>query len=67
MIEGIFTHDHNAFDVAAQEYELAKQHHREVLMHLNAFNLEHQWRFSDAQERLEAARERYLTLLATAD
>jgi hypothetical protein len=58
----IFSHDHNPLAVAAQEYELAKEHHREMLRR-DFRNPGHQQRFADAQERLEAARETYLRLM----
>jgi len=58
-----FTHQHNALDVATQEYELAKEHFREVLKYRDATNPEHQQRFHDALERQDAARDAYLKAL----
>lgn len=59
----VFTHDHNPLAVAAQEYELAKRHHRRVLQSARFCDPEGQRRFADAQERLETAREAYLSLM----
>jgi len=58
-----FAHQHNALDVATQEYELAKLYFREVLKYRDATNPEHQQRFRDALERQEAARNAYLKAL----
>jgi hypothetical protein len=55
-----FTHEHNAHEVARQEYWLAKRHFREVLKYRDATNPEHQKRFRDALDRQEAAREAYV-------
>lgn len=59
----VFTHHHNVPRVAKQEYDLAKQHYREVCDNFNATNADHQRRFRDAADRLEVARERWLGLL----
>ena len=58
-----FTHEFNAEGVAHQEYQLAKQHFREVCEHRDPANLDHQKRFHDAVERQEAARERWFKVL----
>lgn len=58
----VFTHDHNPLAVAEQEYELAKKHHRDVLR-ASFRDPDSQQRFADAQERLETAREAYLSLM----
>ncbi|QEH36532.1 hypothetical protein OJF2_51160 [Aquisphaera giovannonii] len=65
MICGLFEIEHNRLPALAQEYELAKEHKREVLRHSDARNPDHQRRFSDAQEREEAARERYVAALVS--
>jgi cytoplasmic iron level regulating protein YaaA (DUF328/UPF0246 family) len=58
-----FSHAHNPLDVAHQEYELAKQHFREVMQYRDATNPEHQKRFRDAVNQQEAARNAYLKAL----
>lgn len=58
----VFTHEHNALEVAAQEWELAERHFREVCQHGDMRNPDHQQRFRDAVERREAARERWLAI-----
>lgn len=55
-----FTHEHNAREVVAQEYRLAKEHLREVMRYRDSTNPEHQKRFRDAIDRQEAARERFI-------
>jgi hypothetical protein len=64
ILDNIFTHDHNALDVARQEYNMAKQHFREVMKHRDCTNAEHQRRFRDALERQGVARERFVELLS---
>jgi hypothetical protein len=59
----IFTHEHNAAAVAEQEYEMAKEHVREVSLLRDPTNPDHQRRFRDAMDRQEVARERYVRLL----
>jgi hypothetical protein len=59
----VFTHEHNAIAVAAQEYQMAKEHVREVCLLRDPTNPDHQKRFLDAMDRQEAARERYVELL----
>ena len=59
----VFSHDHNTGDVARQEYELAKEHFREVCRLRDPTNPDHQRRFHDALERQGVARERYVDLL----
>jgi hypothetical protein len=59
----VFSHDHNAGDVARQEYEFAKQHFQEVCKHRDPTNPDHQRRFRDAAERQEVARERWLKVV----
>jgi hypothetical protein len=59
----VFTHEHNAAAVAEQEYEMAKEHVREVCLLRDPTNADHQKRFLDAMDRQEAARERWLKLL----
>jgi hypothetical protein len=56
----VFTHGHNAIEVATQEYELAKEHLREVSKHRDPTNPDHQKRFRDAMDRQELARDAYL-------
>ena len=55
-----FTHDHNRAEVVRQEYEMAKEHYRQVLLHCDPLNSDHTRRFHDALDRLDAARERWL-------
>lgn len=63
VISGLFTIEHNRLPALEQDYELAKEHQREVLRCRLPLNPEHQRRFQDAQERLNEARERYLAAL----
>ncbi|HEX4611073.1 MAG TPA: hypothetical protein VH092_22980 [Urbifossiella sp.] len=58
-----FNHEHNAAEVARQEYEFAKQHFREVCAFRDPTNPDHQQRFRDAADRQEEARERWLRVL----
>lgn len=60
----VFDHSHNPRQVAAQEYELAKEHFKELLEYRDATNPDHQKRFQDALDRQEAARERYIKALS---
>lgn len=55
-----FTHDHNPLEVAEQEYEMAKEHYRQVLLHCDPLNPDHTRRFHDALDRLDAARGRWV-------
>ncbi len=65
MISGLFEIEHNRLPALAQEYELAKEHKREVLKRRIPWNPEHNRRFRDALEREEAARERYVSALVS--
>jgi hypothetical protein len=56
----VFSHEHNAREVAAQEYQLAKEYLSDVCKHRDPTNPDHQRRFQDAMERQEVAREAYL-------
>ncbi len=56
----VFTHEHNRLEVARQEYQQAKEHFREVMLHRDSTNPDHQKRFKDALDRQEAARERFI-------
>lgn len=67
VIPGCFEIEHNRLSALAQEYELAKEHKREALLHRDARNPDHQRRFQDAQEREAAARERYVAALVSRD
>lgn len=58
-----FSHEHNRAEVARQEYEAAKEHYGQVLEHRNPLNPDHNRRFHDASDRLEAARERWLAVV----
>ncbi|HEX4608222.1 MAG TPA: hypothetical protein VH092_08450 [Urbifossiella sp.] len=60
-----FNHEHNASEVARQEYEFAKQHYREVCSQYDGRCRNCQSRFLDASERLEAARERWLRVMVS--
>ena len=64
VLENVFTHDHNAREVVAQEYRLAKEHLSEVMRYRDSANPEHQRRFRDALDRQEAAREAYVGMLS---
>ena len=60
----VFTaHDHNSREVVAQEYRLAKEHLREVMLYRDCTNPDHQRRFRDALDRQSAAREWHIELL----
>jgi hypothetical protein len=53
----VFTHDHNALEVARQEFMLARQHRRDLL--------NRSWdspRYLEALEREDLARELYYSL-----
>jgi hypothetical protein len=58
-----FSHEHNALEVATQEYRHAKEHFREVLHYRDCTNPDHQRRFRDALDRQEEARDRYVAAL----
>lgn len=62
-IGGMFVIEHNRLEAIAQEYQLAKQHVREVCLHRDPTNPDHHRRFKDAMERQEVAREAYLRLI----
>jgi hypothetical protein len=64
-VVSVFSHTHNAPRVAKQEYDHAKAHYREVCDNFNVLSPDHQRRFRDATERMEAAREVYLRSLGT--
>ncbi|WP_435008013.1 hypothetical protein P12x_005280 [Tundrisphaera lichenicola] len=63
VIAGLFAIEHNRLPALEQEYELAKEHQREVLKCRVPLNPEHQRRFADACDRLDSARERYIAAL----
>ena len=65
VLSNFFKHEHNALEVATQEYRLAKTHFREVMHYRDCTNPEHQKRFRDALDRQEVARERYVEALMT--
>lgn len=65
VLTNFFTHEHNALEVATQDYKLAKAHFRDVLHYRDATNPEHQKRFQDALDRQELARERYVESLVS--
>ena len=59
----IFSHEHNAKDVAQQEYELAKDHYQEVLHFLDWTMPNAPERFHAALEHRDEARKRYFEFL----
>ena len=63
VLTDYFVHEHNALDVAKQEYELAKRHVREVLKCRQAGNTRHELRFQDALARRDAALDRFVVTL----
>ena len=58
-----FRHEHNALEVARQEYDAAREHFRAIRDRAGCLSSEGQDRLTDARERREAARGRYLSLL----
>jgi hypothetical protein len=63
VLTNFFRHEHNALEVATQEYRLAKKHFRDVMHYRDCTDQEHQKQFRDALNRQEVARERYVEAL----
>jgi hypothetical protein len=59
-----FRHEHNELEVARQEYDAAREHFREMRDRAGCLSSEGQDRLTDARERRDVARGRYLALLA---
>lgn len=59
----VFTHEHNAEDVARQEYQLAKAHFRQVVLNRACRMSGYDEQFRAASDRRAAAFERLLRIL----
>ncbi|WP_020471497.1 hypothetical protein [Zavarzinella formosa] len=64
ILANIFTHDHNALEVARQEYEAAKKHFREVMENKVCGIPDHERRYRDAMERQNSACEKFAKTLS---
>ena len=63
VIQNVFTHEHNPLEVARQEYDLAKEHFRQVVLNRVIGIPGHERRFRDALDRKIAARDRFVEML----